>query len=145
MTDYSIGKVRIIFGIVCCLIYVMIVAALLFKDIPEANRSSVDILIGTLSGTMGTIFSFFFGSSHGSVRKSEVIENAKVTLLKDKLSESNHANEDYLNEEPEELQTAESELEDEGVIEQVDTKEPMDEASPIVPTPPSMSTKLSKE
>lgn len=42
--------------------------ALLFVPIPEANRSAVDILIGSVNMVLGIVFGYYFGNSAGSIR-----------------------------------------------------------------------------
>lgn len=54
--------------------------ALLFlmmkRPIPEANRDAINILLGVLGGSLGTVMTYYFGSSHGSRAKDEVLGRA---------------------------------------------------------------------
>lgn len=46
------------------------------RQIPEANRSTFDILLGMLSGAVTSVFAYYFGSSRGSREKDAVIGRA---------------------------------------------------------------------
>lgn len=50
--------------------------ALLRQAVPTDNRDAFNILLGMLSGGMTTVLTYYFGSSRGSERKTEMI-NAK--------------------------------------------------------------------
>jgi hypothetical protein len=45
-------------------------------QMPEANRSTFDILLGMLAGAVTSVFSYYFGSSKGSRDKDAVIGRA---------------------------------------------------------------------
>ena len=54
----------VVYGIV-----LVITMMLFFKEVPEANRTLVDMLLGSLIGSFATIVAFYFGSSLGSKQK----------------------------------------------------------------------------
>lgn len=71
--------IRAGFGIIICGMFIAASAGLLYLPIPESNQSAVNILIGSLSTLIGMVFTFYFGSSEGSSRKSDTIDK----ILKD--------------------------------------------------------------
>lgn len=65
--------------------FVLMVLALIYIPIPVGNRDSLTILIGIVSGGVGTIVGYYFGSSKGSQKKSDLIE--KITETKNEFKE----------------------------------------------------------
>lgn len=61
-------------------IFIML-GVLIFKEIPEANKELIYVVVGALVATLSSIISYFFGSSKGSTEKNEVI---KEKLLENK-------------------------------------------------------------
>jgi len=61
-------------GVTILSTFVIMVLALIYVPIPEGNRDSLTILIGIVSGGVGTIVGYYFGSSKGSQKKSDLIE-----------------------------------------------------------------------
>lgn len=60
------------FWTVACVFYV---GSITFISIPKDNQRFTDVILGfILSGIMGTIISFFFGSSHNSSLKDDTIK-----------------------------------------------------------------------
>ena len=55
------------------LCFFLLVILLIYKPIPEANKSTIDIVIGALAGSFVTIISYYFGSSKGSADKTDAI------------------------------------------------------------------------
>ena len=47
--------------------FIAMIASMLLLDIPEQNTRLFDIGFGAVSGMMGTIVAYFFGSSHKRV------------------------------------------------------------------------------
>ena len=65
---FQLARIMILAGIA-------ILAALFFVPIPEANQRLVDICIGIVLGGWGTMaMQFYFGTSEGSVAKSEQLD-----------------------------------------------------------------------
>lgn len=54
--------------------FLVIVFVLLFRPIPDANKDAVMLLLGAISGSVGTMVAFYYGSSKGSAKKDEVIK-----------------------------------------------------------------------
>lgn len=50
------------------------VCALLFISVPESNQRILDLAAGIVLGWGGAVVGFYFGTSEGSVAKSEQIE-----------------------------------------------------------------------
>jgi hypothetical protein len=61
-------------------VFLIMVLALIYVPIPSENRDSLTLLIGIVSGGVGTIVGYYFGSSKGSQKKSDLIE--KITETK---------------------------------------------------------------
>ena len=57
--------------------FMIMVLALIYIPIPPDNRDSLTLLIGIIAGGVGTIVGYYFGSSKGSQKKSDLIE--KIT------------------------------------------------------------------
>lgn len=76
VTIKPIDKIRILFGVIACAILVLLITALLFFEIPEANNNAANILIGSVSTIFGMVYQYFFGSSEGSSRKNDILHNA---------------------------------------------------------------------
>lgn len=76
MNNGDNSKARVLFGALVSFMFVGVVTALLFLPIPDANRSAVDILLGSLAATMGAVYNFYFGSSEGSKNKTDVLGSA---------------------------------------------------------------------
>lgn len=64
--QYSFG------GIIIILLFI-IVALLIFKDIPKENKDVLNIGIGVVLGWGTMIVAYFFGSSKGSADKNEML------------------------------------------------------------------------
>lgn len=47
--------------------------ALVYHELPKANESAFLVLIGILSGNIGTVVSYFFGSSVSTKKQTEAI------------------------------------------------------------------------
>lgn len=48
--------------------------AFVFREMPNANREPMLMLMGILSANVGQVVGFFFGTSYGSQKKTEAIE-----------------------------------------------------------------------
>lgn len=48
--------------------------AFVFVALPGANREPMLMLMGILSGQVGQVVGFFFGTSYGSQKKTDTIE-----------------------------------------------------------------------
>ena len=55
-------------------IWALIVAAVLFIPVPDANKDMLNILIGAVGSAVTTIVGYHFGSSSGSAGKDRVID-----------------------------------------------------------------------
>lgn len=75
MNNELTNKTRIFFGVVICLIYVMVISSLIFLPIPEANRGIIDVMYGSITTIMGMVFTYYFGSSEGSSKKTDALVN----------------------------------------------------------------------
>ena len=50
-----------------------VLGAMIFLEIPESSQQPINILLGALTGMMLQVGNFFFGSSAGSKRKTEML------------------------------------------------------------------------
>lgn len=48
--------------------------AFVFREMPNANREPMLMLMGILSANVGQVVGFFFGTSYGSQKKTDAIE-----------------------------------------------------------------------
>lgn len=62
-------------GVSMIVLFGLIVYALAFRQIPEANREVFVHMLGILEGVVVTIVTYYYGSSSGSKAKSETIED----------------------------------------------------------------------
>jgi hypothetical protein len=77
-------------GALIVLSFFAILALHSFKAIPEGNDTAVNISLGLLGAGFTAVVSFFFGSSAGSQRKTEIMgENQKQTTLDNKELQEN--------------------------------------------------------
>lgn len=53
--------------------FFVILGMLLFKKIPTENTETINLAIGALLTAFGTVVGYFFGSSAGSQRKTDII------------------------------------------------------------------------
>jgi hypothetical protein len=65
---------RFVLGATIIAVSVALVAARMFLPIPEGMHQAVDTLIGLILGWGGAVVQFYFGTSEGSVAKSEQID-----------------------------------------------------------------------
>ena len=54
--------------------------AFIFIDIPDSAQTTLNILIGALAAGVTQVLNFYFGSSSGSKRKTEVLANGHGSL-----------------------------------------------------------------
>lgn len=52
-------------------------AVMVFAEIPERSKDPIYILLGTLGGTFSAIVSYYFGSTAGGQKKSELLAKTK--------------------------------------------------------------------
>lgn len=57
-----------------CLGFFAVLGVMLFHSIPQANLSTVNIIIGAVGGSVTTIVAFYFGSSKSSQAKDETLQ-----------------------------------------------------------------------
>jgi len=57
--------------------FIIMVLALIYIPIPKDNQDSLTLLIGIIAGGIGSLVGYYFGSSKGSQKKSDLIE--KIT------------------------------------------------------------------
>lgn len=54
----------------------VLVGVLMFKPLPEPNKSILEIIMGSLISAFMAVVSYFFGSSKGSADKTQMIYNS---------------------------------------------------------------------
>jgi len=62
-----------VFAALIVLCFFSILALLLYKKIPVENTETLNLAIGALLTAFGTVVGYFFGSSVGSQRKTDII------------------------------------------------------------------------
>ena len=66
---------------ICGLIMIAGVLLLLFfKDVPQANASALNIVLGALIGWMGSTYQFYYGSTKTSQVKDDAIANLSASV-----------------------------------------------------------------
>lgn len=53
--------------------------ALVFREVPQANQSSLSILLGLLGAQISAVVGFFFGSSISTKKQTETIDTLAKT------------------------------------------------------------------
>ena len=66
-------KTHIFLAIVMCLLYAAAMWGLFSIDPPAGSKEPILVLIGGLSGALGAIVQYYFGSSLGSAEKNALI------------------------------------------------------------------------
>lgn len=64
---------RFVFGLIVLLILAGITIALIYLPIPEGNENALVQLVGTLSTLTGLVIGYYFGSSDGSSKKTDLL------------------------------------------------------------------------
>lgn len=69
----KIDKTKFIFGLIICAIYVGFIYVLANHPIPEENKITFDAAFGGISTVLIMVFTYFFGSSEGSAKKTDAL------------------------------------------------------------------------
>lgn len=69
----SSNAARLIFGTAVLVMLTGLIAALVYIPIPTGNENTLVQLVGTMSTLAGLVIGYYFGSSEGSVRKTEIL------------------------------------------------------------------------
>lgn len=64
-----------ILGAILVISFMVLLALLIFKAVPEPNSELLYLTVGALIGFVGSVVSYFFGSSLGSKQKTEIMAN----------------------------------------------------------------------
>lgn len=75
MKEYlkRLDLLQILTGIVILAIWSLMVATLLFRELPEGNREIIIHMIGILEGAAIGLINYYFGSSKGSQDKNALL------------------------------------------------------------------------
>lgn len=57
-----------------------VIAAILWRGLPTEGGDALLVLLGALGGAFGTVISYYFGSSRGSERKTEMLARATPSV-----------------------------------------------------------------
>ncbi len=60
-------------GALMVLGFFLLLGGLLFLPVPASNEKAFDIMLGILSGGVGTVIGYFYGSSKGSAEKTDLM------------------------------------------------------------------------
>lgn len=55
---------------------------ILVRQVPVENKDLLNIAVGALIGAFGMVTSFFFGSSVGSAKKTDIMADQQATITK---------------------------------------------------------------
>ena len=53
--------------------FFVLLGIMLYRPIPEQNKSVLEIVLGALAGSVVTVIAYYFGSSKGSSDKQEML------------------------------------------------------------------------
>jgi drug/metabolite transporter (DMT)-like permease len=67
-----------ILGALLTICFFLVLAFLIFKPMPQENKDVLYLAIGALIGFMGTVVTYFYGSSAGSAEKTDIMAKQKV-------------------------------------------------------------------
>ena len=70
-------KFMYVLGAVVVLGVLAIVAGLMIYTVPESNSDELNIAIGAVLGAFMSVVGYFFGSSAGSAKKTEMLNQPK--------------------------------------------------------------------
>lgn len=66
-----------ILGAILVISFMVLLALLIFRAVPEPNSELLYLVVGALIGFVGSVVSYFFGSSIGSKQKTDILANGK--------------------------------------------------------------------
>ena len=67
------GIERVLFGLILCVMYGGILYASIMINLPNANQRMLDVLTGSLTTAFVGLFSYYYGSSAGSAKKTDAL------------------------------------------------------------------------
>lgn len=67
------NAIRVVVGLLVLLMLAGLIAALIYVPIPASNENTLVQLVGTMSTLAGLVVGYYFGSSDGSRRKTEML------------------------------------------------------------------------
>lgn len=67
-----------ILGALIAICFFTLLGLLVFKPMPQENKDVLYLAVGALIGFMGTIVTYFYGSSAGSAKKDETLNEASA-------------------------------------------------------------------
>ena len=70
----KVDVIQFLVAITVMFCFTIATLALLYREIPAANRESVLFLLGIISGAILGMSTFYWGSSKGSQKKSDTID-----------------------------------------------------------------------
>lgn len=68
-------------GFCVMMIFFMLIWALIYRAIPEANKDMVNHAIGLVEGAVIMVVGYYYGSSKGSAKKDEALKVKDEILL----------------------------------------------------------------
>jgi len=60
-------------GAVIVVSFFVLMIVLAYQTIPDANKDVINLVIGALIGAFSTVVGYFFGSSLGSSKKTDIL------------------------------------------------------------------------
>lgn len=66
-------KFQYALGALIVLGFFLLLGGLLFFSVPVQNANAFNIMLGILSGGVGTVIGYFYGSSKGSSEKNDIL------------------------------------------------------------------------
>lgn len=72
----QVTMTRTAISIVFSVGYFALIYLVFTTELPEGNREAANIVLGVLTGALGLVLNFYFGSSQGSKEKTEILAHA---------------------------------------------------------------------
>lgn len=66
-----------VLGAILVISFMVLLSLLVFRAVPEPNSELLYLTVGALIGFVGSVVSYFFGSSLGSKQKTDIMGNGK--------------------------------------------------------------------
>lgn len=81
---------RTALAILSLIIVALLIAGLFFVPIPDSAKDLINIALGFIAGYCGNVFNYYFGSSDGSTRKTDMLNQRATEQATGKVDDPIH-------------------------------------------------------